>query len=84
MTQQLNREDCLRALIIKTAEMDRLPKKSDFDEYEAARIKAFFGPWPRALEAAGLIVPKVEEREAKKLEKRIDAKRKKTEAQKKH
>lgn len=32
----------------------RLPKKEDFDEVTRSRIKAFLGPWPRALEAAGL------------------------------
>lgn len=38
----------------KQQELGRLPKKDDFDEVTRARIKAFLGPWPRALEAAGL------------------------------
>ena len=38
----------------KCAELGRLPKKDDFDEATRSRIKAFLGPWPRALEAAGL------------------------------
>ena len=38
----------------KAAEVGRLPKKDDFDEPTRSRIKAFLGPWPRALEAAGL------------------------------
>ena len=38
----------------KAKELDRLPKKEDFDEVTRSRIKAFLGPWPRALEAAGL------------------------------
>lgn len=38
----------------KYNELDRLPKKDDFDEVTRSRIKAFLGPWPRALEAAGL------------------------------
>lgn len=38
----------------KYAELNRLPKKDDFDEVTRSRIKAFLGPWPRALEAAGL------------------------------
>ena len=38
----------------KYAELGRLPKKDDFDEATRSRIKAFLGPWPRALEAAGL------------------------------
>ena len=35
-------------------ELGRLPQKSDFDPVTLSRIKAFLGPWPRALEAAGL------------------------------
>lgn len=38
----------------KSKELNRLPKKDDFDEVTRSRIKAFLGPWPRALEAAGL------------------------------
>ncbi len=36
----------------------RFPKKSDFSDYDVMKIKSFFGPWPRALEAAGLKIPK--------------------------
>lgn len=42
----------------KYNELGRLPKKSDFDELTRNRIKSFLGPWPRALEAAGLKPPK--------------------------
>ena len=42
----------------KAKELNRLPKKDDFDEVTRSRIKAFLGPWPRALEAAGLKEPK--------------------------
>lgn len=38
----------------KQRETGRLPQKSDFDDETRARIKAFLGPWPRALERAGL------------------------------
>ena len=38
----------------KAEELGRLPKKDDFDELTRSRIKAFLGPWPRALESAGL------------------------------
>lgn len=38
----------------KQKQVDRLPQKDDFDEVDRARIKAFLGPWPRALEASGL------------------------------
>ena len=42
----------------KNKELGRLPKKDDFDVVTLSRIKAFLGPWPRALEAAGLKEPK--------------------------
>ena len=32
----------------------RYPQRSDFSEDEVVAIKAHLGPWPRALEAAGL------------------------------
>ena len=48
-------EDLLRQ---KSQELGRLPRKEDFDEVTRSRIKAFLGPWPRALEAAGLKVCK--------------------------
>ena len=38
----------------KYNELGRLPQKSDFDPVTLSRIKAFLGPCPRALEAAGL------------------------------
>ena len=38
----------------KSKELNRIPKKDDFDEVTRSRIKAFLGPWPRALETAGL------------------------------
>ncbi len=32
----------------------RYPRRSDFTEREVVAIKAFLGPWPRALETAGV------------------------------
>ena len=58
------------ALQQKAEETGRTPKKEDFDETTRARIKAFLGPWPRALEAAGL-------KEAKPLSKNKKKKRSK-------
>lgn len=46
------------ALQKKYDEIGRIPRKDDFDEATRSRIKAFLGPWPRALEAAGLKTPK--------------------------
>lgn len=50
----------------KQEELGRLPKKEDFDDATRSRIKAFLGPWPRALEAAGLKETKSEYPDAKK------------------
>lgn len=49
----------------KSKQLDRLPKKDDFDEVTRSRIKAFLGPWPRALEAAGLKEPANKKRKKK-------------------
>ena len=49
----------------KAEEIGRLPQKQDFDEVTRSRIKAFLGPWPRALEAAGLKEGKTKGREKK-------------------
>ena len=38
----------------KAKELGRLPKKADFGDVDIIRIKTALGPWPRALEAAGL------------------------------
>ena len=45
-------------LLSKYAELGRIPQKKDFDEATRSRIKAFLGPWPRALEEAGLKSPR--------------------------
>lgn len=50
----------------KHKELGRLPQKNDFDEATRSRIKAFLGPWPRALEAAGLKEPRVVPKKGKK------------------
>lgn len=50
----------------KEEELGRLPKKEDFDEITRSRIKAFLGPWPRALEAAGLKEAKPAQKKSKK------------------
>lgn len=47
-------------LCSKAEELGRLPHKDDFDEVTRSRIKAYLGPWPRALEYAGLKFPRAE------------------------
>ena len=54
MTPEVNKEWACTMLRQKNTTLGRLPKKDDFDEATRSRIKAFLGPWPRALEAAGL------------------------------
>jgi len=58
----------------------RYPKRSDFSEEETAAIKSYLGPWPRALEAAGLkeINQAVVAAAERRLEKRIIKKRNNT------
>ncbi len=54
MTNDRKREWAIEQLVQRYDELGRLPKKDDFDDVTRSRIKAFLGPWPRALEAAGL------------------------------
>ncbi len=49
-------------LLQKQEEIGRIPRKNDFDTVTLSRIKAFLGPWPRALEAAGLKAVRERER----------------------
>ena len=58
----------------------RCPCRGDFSEEEVVAIKAFLGPWPRALEQAGLKPVSHPEREIRRQERRILAKRKTTAA----
>ena len=79
---QLTREDCIAMLQKKYEELKAqgrgdYPKRADFLEDEVIAIKSFLGPWPRALEAAG-IKPVNEALMEKKRQKKIAMKRKKT------
>ena len=78
--KKYNREDCIILLQNKYRELhalglERYPKRSDFEEREVVAIKAFLGPWPRVLEAAGIKPPREDDRVQKNKEKRIRAKR---------
>ena len=59
MTEEQKKEWAIRQLQYRAKELGRPPIKADFDDATRARIKNFLGPWPRALEAAGLKEPKV-------------------------
>ena len=60
-------------------ELARYPRRSDFTAEEVVQIKAHLGPWPRALEAAGLKPPRDADGKRKQ-ERRIAAKRRRTAA----
>lgn len=48
------REWAIQQLQRKAKELGSMPRKADFGDVEKIQIKAALGPWPRALEAAGL------------------------------
>lgn len=58
MSDIKDREYYLMLLKEKSEELGRLPKKSDLSVAEMSYIKSFWGPWPKALRAAGLIPKK--------------------------
>ena len=58
MEQTEKKEQAIRLLNEKAKALGRLPHRGDFAELEVVFIKACLGPWPRALEAAGLKEPK--------------------------
>ena len=77
--QKYSREACILLLKNKHRALEaqgqsRYPQRSDFEECEVVAIKAFLGPWPRALEAAGIKPPRDDDRPQQNKEKRIRAK----------
>ena len=61
--KKYKKEDCILLLknkyaTLQTEGISRYPQRSDFSESEVVAIKAFLGPWPRALEAAGIKPPR--------------------------
>lgn len=84
---KLTRSDCIVLLrekheFLRSSGLNRYPKRSDFSEREVVAVKAFFGPWPRALEAAGIKPVRSDDRLQKNREKRIRAKRARNERHK--
>ncbi|MBO5355884.1 MAG: hypothetical protein J6B09_07460 [Clostridia bacterium] len=78
--KKYRKEDCIILLQNKYRELQasglsRYPQRSDFEDREVVAIKAFLGPWPRALEAAGIKPPRDDDRAQKNKEKRIRAKK---------
>lgn len=83
--KKYEKEDCIRLLKEKREDLlahgvTRYPERADFSDREVVAIKAFFGPWPRALEAAGIKPPRADDRLARNREKRARAKRARREA----
>lgn len=58
----------------------RYPRRTDFSAREVEAIKARLGPWPRALEEAGLKPPRSFDRIERNRERRRAAKRRRREA----
>ena len=82
MSPQNKEQECIALLrqryaALQAAGEGRYPQRSDFSAEEVVAVKACFGPWPRALEAAG-IKPVNEEKQAAKRKKRIEKKREAT------
>ena len=78
--KKYKREDCIVLLQNKYQELQkrglsRYPQRSDFEDREVVAIKAFLGPWPRALEEAGIKPPRELDRQQRNKEQRIRAKR---------
>lgn len=78
MTTEEKKQWASEQLREKNKELGRLPKKDDFDVVTLSRIKAFLGPWPRALETAGLKEPKIMLSKNKKKKKQQTAFKKET------
>ena len=83
MKLNFKKEDCIILLKNKYQELQaagisRYPQRSDFKDFEIVAIKAFLGPWPRALEAAGIKPPRDGDRLQRNKEKRARAKRART------
>ncbi len=60
------KEWAIKLLQEMATKQNRLPKKEDFDEVTRSQIKAYLGPWPRALESAHLKQPKEKQHNKRK------------------
>lgn len=83
MNGKYTKESVIQLLAEKKRELElkgitEYPKKGDFSEEEVAAIKSFLGPWPRALEAAGVKPERDDGFKERAKEKRIRSKQRKT------
>lgn len=85
MNKDEKRDYCIALLRDKAEELERLPKRSDFSDDKVCLIKQKLGPWPRALEEAGLKEPpsvsRIEKNRAKRERARKNRKKHKREKQ---
>ena len=87
MNISYTREQCILLLREKQQQLAqqglaRLPQRADFSEEQVVACKAFWGPWPRVLEAAGCKPARNDDRLQRNREKRIRAKRRRRETEK--
>ncbi len=62
LIQRQQKNWAIEKLQSKAEELGRAPIKTDFTEIEKIKIKHLLGPWPRALEEAGLKERKIKKR----------------------
>ncbi len=76
----ITKDDCITLLRQKASALagQRYPKRSDFSPEQVGAIKSHLGPWPRALETAGVKEPRTDDRPERNRQKRIRAKRART------
>lgn len=84
MSEKYTRERCVSLLRgmsegLRGRGEERYPRRSDFSDAEVTAIKAFLGPWPRALEAAGLKPPRNDNQAQRTKAARARAKRRRRE-----
>ena len=84
--KRYTKEDAIALLREKSRELhelgeDRFPRRGDFGDAEVEAIKSHLGPWPRALEAAGLKEPRPFDRIEHNREKRRAAAKRRREAE---
>lgn len=82
MEEKLTKEDCVILIKNKFNENNELPKKSDFTDWQVMMIKSHLGPWPRALEKAGVKPPRDDKKLLVKQEKQKRAKERKAQYKK--
>ena len=78
--KRYDKNDAISMLTEKARELslageDKLPRRSDFDAESVVAIKSHLGPWPRALEAAGLKPPRPYDRLEKNRRRRAESRR---------